>query len=158
VLRVTDELAGLAGWAAAEAERLRADARGRLHRAVNDLAALLEATRQIAAQTRQRLAGSTPDGASRRVSKTATPRPIAKGSLGKPVQSGHKGQVTDNDDGIVLDHTLEQGSLADAPQLAPAIAGSSSAPAAGPGPSPLTAATARRPSTTPCTSWACAPS
>jgi IS5 family transposase len=31
------------------------------------------------------------------------------------------GQVVDNDDGIVLDHTLEQGNPADAPQLAPAI-------------------------------------
>ena len=30
------------------------------------------------------------------------------------------GQVVDNDDGIVLDHTLEQGNPADAPQLAPA--------------------------------------
>ncbi len=37
--------------------------RGRLVRAVNDLAELLDATRQIAAQTRQRLAGTTPDGA-----------------------------------------------------------------------------------------------
>jgi hypothetical protein len=31
------------------------------------------------------------------------------------------GQVVDNDDGIGLDHTLEQGNPADAPQLAPAI-------------------------------------
>ena len=37
----------------------------------------------------------------------ADARPIAKGSLGKPVQFGYKGQVTDNDDGIVLYHTLE---------------------------------------------------
>ena len=64
-----------------------------------------------------------PAGATRRVSlHDADARPIAKGSLGKPVQFGYKGQVTDNDDGIVLDHALEQGNPADAPQLAPAIA------------------------------------
>ena len=48
-------------------------------------------------------------------------RPIAKGQLGKPVQFGYKAQVVDNEDGVVLDHTLEQGNPADAPQLAPAI-------------------------------------
>jgi IS5 family transposase len=149
VLRVTGELAGLAERAATETKRLLVNARralrrartkaarlaaaggrdaaagrrrGRLRRAVNDLAGLLDATRRIAAQARQRLAGSIPDGASRRVSlHDADARPIAKGSLGKPVQFGYKGQVTDNDDGVVLDHTLEQGNPADAPQLAPAI-------------------------------------
>lgn len=39
-----------------------------LVRAVNDLTELLNATRQIVAQTRQRVAGITSDGASRRVS------------------------------------------------------------------------------------------
>ena len=48
-------------------------------------------------------------------------RPIAKGQLGKPVQFGYKAQIVDNDDGVVLDHTLEQGNPADAPQLAPAV-------------------------------------
>ena len=150
VARVTGELAGLAERAAADARRLLANARralrraevkaaalaaaggrdpaagrrrGRLRRAVNDLAGLLEAAGRIAAQARQRLAGSMPAGAIRRVSlHDADARPIAKGSLGKPVQFGYKGQVTDNDDGIVLDHALEQGNPADAPQLAPAIA------------------------------------
>jgi transposase, IS5 family len=149
VLRITRELAGLAGRAAADAERLLANARralcraqrkaaglaaaggrdaaagrrrGRLRRAVNDLAELLEATRRIAAQTRQRLAGITPDGATRRVSlHDADARPIAKGRLGKPAGFGYKAQVTDNDDGIVAGHALEQGNPADAPQLAPAI-------------------------------------
>ena len=41
--------------------------RGRLVRAVNDLSNLLAATRRIAAQTRQRLSGTMPDGAARRV-------------------------------------------------------------------------------------------
>jgi transposase, IS5 family len=149
VARVTGELAGLAECAAAEARRLlanarralrRADAkaqalaaaglrdpaagrrRGRLRRAVSDLAGLLETTRQIAAQTRQRLAGTMPDGATRRVSlHEPDARPIAKGRLGKPVEFGYKAQVTDNDDGVVLDYAVEQGNPADGPQLAPAI-------------------------------------
>jgi transposase, IS5 family len=93
-----------------------------LARAVNDLTELLAATRQIVAQTRQRVAGITPHGATRRVSlHDGDARPIAKGRLGKPVEFGHKGQVVDNDDGIVLDHTVEQGNPPDAPQLAPAV-------------------------------------
>jgi IS5 family transposase len=57
-----------------------------LHRAVNDLSGLLEAMRRIAAQTRQRLSGATPPGATRRVSPhDSDARPIAKGRLGRPV-------------------------------------------------------------------------
>jgi IS5 family transposase len=121
VRRITGELAVLADRAAADAERLLANARRAL-RAVNDLTELLEVTRRVAAQTRQRLAGTTPDGATRRVSlHDGDARPIAKGRLGKPVEFGYKAQVVDNDDGIVLDHTLHQGNPADAAQLAPAI-------------------------------------
>lgn len=146
VLRqVTGELADLAEVAATQAQRLltnakrararaaqlRADGehdpatgrrRGRLVRAINDLTQLLNATRQIAAQTRQRLAGLTPAGATRRVSlHDADARPIAKGRLGKPVEFGYKAQLVDNDDGIVVDHTIEPGNPADAPRLAPAV-------------------------------------
>jgi IS5 family transposase len=149
VRRTTGELADLAEAAVRDAEQLVANAkravrrarakaqadrandksdpaagrrRGRLARAVNDLTELLEATRQIAAQTRQRLSGITPDGATRRVSlHDPDARPIAKGRLGKPVEFGHKAQLADNEDGVVLDHTVEQGNPADAPQLAPAI-------------------------------------
>ncbi len=149
VLRMTGELAGLAGRAAAEAQPLLANARralrragakaaalaaaglkdaaagrrrGRLRRAVNDLARLLQVTRTIAVQTRQRLAGDMPDGATRRVSlHDQDARPIAKGRLGKPVEFGYKAQVTDNDDGVVVDYAVEQGNPADGPQLAPAV-------------------------------------
>ena len=83
---------------------------------------LVAATRQIAAQTRQRMSGVTPNGATRRVSlHDPDARPIAKGRLGKPVEFGHKAQVVDNVDGVVLDYTVEQGNPADAPQLAPAV-------------------------------------
>jgi transposase, IS5 family len=147
--RMTGELAGLAGRAAAEARRLLANARralrraeakaaalaaarvhdaaagrrrARLRRAVNDLAELLEVTVTVAAQARQRLAGDMPAGASRRVSlHDRDARPIAKGRLGKPVEFGYKAQVTDNDDGIIVDYAVEQGNPADGPQLAPAM-------------------------------------
>ncbi len=149
VLTSTGELAELAETAARDAERLLVNAqravrrakaraaelrargehdaaagrrRGRLVRAVNDLAELLAATRQIVAQTRQRVAGHTPDGATRRISlHDGDARPIAKGRLGRPVEFGHKAQIIDNDDGIVLDHSVERGNPPDAPQLAPAV-------------------------------------
>jgi IS5 family transposase len=150
VKRKNDELADLAERAANDAERLLANAKravrkakadaarrktegrsdaaagsrqGRLVRAVNDLTKLLEATRKIAAQTRQRMAGTTPDGATRRVSlHDPDARPIRKGRLGKPVEFGHNAQVCDNVDGIVLDHDVQPGNPPDAPRLKPAVA------------------------------------
>ena len=103
--RITGELASLAKRAAADAllanalralRRAQAKAealdasgskdaaagrrRGRLRRAVNDLTELLKVTRRIAGQTRQRLSGSFPPGATRRVSlHDGDARPIAKG-------------------------------------------------------------------------------
>ena len=87
VARITGELAGLAERAAADAERLLVNARralrraqrtaadlaavggrdaaagrrrGRLRRAVDDLTGLVEATRRVAAQARQRIGGIIP--------------------------------------------------------------------------------------------------
>jgi IS5 family transposase len=149
VQRITGELADLAQATARDAHRLLVNARralrrardkaaqlaqagvrdaaagrrrGRLARAINDLSNLLEATATITEQARQRIAGITPDGASRVVGlHDRDARPIAKGRLGKPVEFGYKGQVVDNDDGIVVDHQLHVGNPADAPQLAAAI-------------------------------------
>jgi IS5 family transposase len=149
VQRITGELADLAQATARDAQRLLVNARralrrarvkaaelaaagvhdaaggrrrGRLARAVNDLSDLLAATERIVGQTRQRIAGTTPDGATRVVSlHDRQARPIAKGRLGKPVEFGYKGQVVDNDDGVVLDHDVQAGNPPDAPQLAPAI-------------------------------------
>ncbi|ABG99539.1 probable transposase (plasmid) [Rhodococcus jostii RHA1] len=149
VRRTTGELADLAETAATDAERLLTNAkhalrrartkatarkaqgehdgaagrrRGRLARAIDDLEDLVTATRQITAQTRQRLAGQTPDGATRRVSlHDPDARPIAKGRLGKPVEFGHKTQLVEGDDGVIVDHNVERGNPADAPQLAPAV-------------------------------------
>lgn len=149
VVATTGELADLAAKAVREAERLLTNAkaslrrarakaaaqkaegrhdaeagrrRGRLARAVDDLTELLDATRQVVAQTRQRLAGQVPDGATRRVSlHDPDARPIRKGRLGKPVEFGHKAQLVEGDDGVVVDYTVEQGNPPDAPQLLPAV-------------------------------------
>lgn len=104
VVRITGELAALADRAAADAGRLLTNARRALRRAATPRrrrpGPAAGATHQIAAQARQRVAGITPDGASRRVSlHDPDARPIAKGRLGKPVEFGHKAQVLDNEDG-----------------------------------------------------------
>ena len=91
-------------------------------RAVNDLTDLLDATRKIAAQTRQRIGGTTPDGATRESACTTRRPPDPKGRLGKPVEFGYKAQVVDNADGIVLDHDVDTGNPPDAPRLKPAVA------------------------------------
>lgn len=180
------DLAELAELAAAEADRLLAKAkralrrararasvangadsandaaagrrRGRLARAVNDLEDLLAATWQVAAQTRKRLAGQTPEGSTRRVSlHDSDARPIAKGRLGKPMEFGTKAQLVEGDDGVIVDHNLEAGTLPTGHNSLPQSNGSPSAPAARRARSPPTAATARSASRTTCTTWASRP-
>jgi IS5 family transposase len=132
--RVTGELADLAAKTAAEAiavlrngrralpKALTGRMRGRLRRALNDLATTVERTGKIVAQTRSRLAGQLPDSAVRLVSlHDPDARPIRKGRIDRPVEFGFKAQVTDNDDGIVLDYSVEYGAAPDGPQLAPAV-------------------------------------
>jgi transposase, IS5 family len=134
IRRATGQLADLAETTVAEAAavlrnghralRRVADgrARGRMRRALAELAATIVRTRRIAGQARTRLAGGTPDGASRLVSlHDPDARPIRKGRIDRPVEFGYKAQVVDNDDGIVLDHTVEPGAAPDAPQLVPAV-------------------------------------
>ena len=69
----------------------------------------VEATRQIAAQTRQRLVSRPrrrhPTGVSLH---DPDARPIAKGRLGKPVELGHKAQTVEHDDCVVAHHNVEQ--------------------------------------------------
>jgi IS5 family transposase len=133
VRRITGELAGIAEAAMAEAATVLRNAKralrtasgarkGRLHRAINDLDTLMGRTQRVVAQTRSRLAGVMPESAHRLVSlHDVDARPIRKGRLGKPVEFGYKAQIVDNADGVILDHTIEIGNPADAPQLAPAI-------------------------------------
>jgi transposase, IS5 family len=134
VRRITGELAGITEAAIVEATAVIGNARralrtatghrkGRLHRAINRLDALVGSAERVVAQTRSRLGGVMPESASRVVSlHDLDARPIRKGRLGKPVEFGYKAQIIDNADGIILDHTVEVGNPADAPQLVPAIA------------------------------------
>jgi IS5 family transposase len=134
IAKATAAVARLAQTSAHDAEAVLRNARralrtatgrraGRLRRAVNELAATIQVTTVVVAQARSRLAGVMPDSATRVVSlHDRDARPIVRGRLGKPVEFGYKAQVVDNADGIIVDHTVEQGNPADAPQLAPAIA------------------------------------
>jgi len=133
VKAINGEIAGIALAAVHDARAVARNARRGLRRAADTatakpaaLIAELERTallvERIAAQTRIRLAGEIPDGATRIVSfHDPDARPIAKGRLGRPVEFGFKAQIVDNADGIVLDHTVELGNPPDAPMLAPAI-------------------------------------
>ena len=133
VRRITGELADLAQAAMREAADVIRNAtraarhatgqrRGQLRRALDDLATIVERTARVVAQTRSRLSAVMPESATRLVSlHDPDARPISKGRLGIPVEFGYKAQIVDNDDGIVLDHNVEIGNPADAPQLAPAI-------------------------------------
>ena len=134
VRRITGELAGITQAAMREAAAVIRNARralrgasghrkGRLHRAINNLDALVGRAERVVAQTRSRLAGVMPESASRLVSlHDVDARPIRKGRLGKPVEFGYKAQIIDNADGVILDHNVEVGNPPDAPQLAPAVA------------------------------------
>jgi transposase, IS5 family len=134
IRRVTGELADLAEQAAAQAAAVVRDGRravpkalsgrvrGRLRRALSELAVTIERTATIVAQARTRLAGQTPTGATRLVSlHDPDARPIRKGRIDRPVEFGYKAQVADNDDGVILDYSVEYGAAPDGPQLAPAI-------------------------------------
>ena len=134
IRRVTGELAGLAEEAAAQAaavlrngrralpKAISGRVRGRLARALDELVVIIERTAKVVAQARTRMAGQVPDSATRLVSlHDPDARPIRKGRIDRPVEFGYKAQVTDNDDGIILDYTVEYGAVPDGPQLAPAI-------------------------------------
>jgi IS5 family transposase len=120
-LAINAEMAAIASTAVKEARWVAANARASLRRLgdaapgtlvaiADDLELTASRVEQIAAQTRQRIAGTTPDA-----------RPIRKGRLGKPVEFGYKAQVVDNEDGVVVDHNVEMGNPPDAPMLVPAI-------------------------------------
>jgi transposase, IS5 family len=134
ISRVTGELVALAETTAAQAaavlrngrravpDALSGRMRGRLRRALGELAVTIERTATIVTQARTRLAGQMPDGATRLVSlHDPDARPIRKGRIDRPVEFGYKAQVSDNDDGIVVDYAVECGAVPDGPQLAPAI-------------------------------------
>jgi transposase, IS5 family len=134
VLGITGELADIAERAVAEARAVICNARrglarrggqvsGKAAALIADLQKTADLVEAVVAQTRLRLAGEIPDGATRVVSlHDGDARPIRKGRLGKPVEFGYKAQVVDNADGVVVDHALVKGNPPDAPMLRPAIA------------------------------------
>ena len=83
---------------------------------------ILERAGRVVAQTRLRLSGTTPDGATRIVSlHDPEARPIVKGRLGKPIEFDYYAQVIDNADGIVVDHSVHVGNPRDDGLLVPAV-------------------------------------
>jgi transposase, IS5 family len=134
VLVITGELAVIAMATVGEARAVAVNARralarrgvtagGKLAAIISQLEQTAAAVEQIAAQTRARLAGEIPDGATRVVSlHDLDARPIRKGRLGRPVEFGYKAQVADNVDGVVVDYVVVKGNPPDAPMLVPAIA------------------------------------
>jgi transposase, IS5 family len=124
VCRVTGELADPAEqrrrrplWCCATAspaaKALSGPVRGRLRRALGELAVTIERAQRIVARAGAVWRGRPPerDPAGRLHDPDA--RPIRKGRIDKPVEFGYKAQVVDNDDGIVLDYTVECGNVAD---------------------------------------------
>ena len=99
IARATGDLADLAQTAAAQAaavlrngrravrRALSGRVRGRLPRALGELAVAIERTATVAAQARSRLAGQMPDGATRLVSlHDPDAWPIRKGRIDRPVE------------------------------------------------------------------------
>jgi transposase, IS5 family len=133
VLELTGELADIAEQAVAEARAVARNARrglarrgkqasGKARALIDDLERTAGLMERMVAQTRLRLSGQVPDGATRVVSlHDADARPIRKGRLGIPVEFGYKAQVVDNSDGVVVDHVVVKGNPPDAPMLKPAI-------------------------------------
>jgi IS5 family transposase len=133
VLALTGDMAAIAEATLADAVAVARNARRKLEsmapavsgqavRTLIDLEEMIGRVGQVIDQTRARLAGTMPDGATRIVSlHDPDARPIRKGRLGKPVEFGYKAQVVDNADGVVVDYHIMMGNPADAPLLAPAI-------------------------------------
>jgi IS5 family transposase len=134
VMAITAEMVTIAEAALADNAAVIRNARRKLHaaggrtsRQASAVLAELERTAsllgKVVAQTRIRVSGGMPDGASRVVSyHDPDARPIAKGRIGKPVEFGYKAQIVDNADGLIVDYQVLIGNPSDAPLLAPAIA------------------------------------
>jgi IS5 family transposase len=132
VLAITAELTDLAEATITEARSVAVNARrtlrrrggggGRILRALTEIDTVTGRLERVVAQSRIRVAGEIPDGATRVVSlHDGDARPIRKGRLGKPIEFGYKAQVADNVDGIIVDHVVAIGNPVDAPMLVPAV-------------------------------------
>jgi IS5 family transposase len=133
VIAITAEMVTVAEAALADSAGIIRNARRKLNtmgekasaEAVAKLAEL-EATAavlaKVIAQTRIRVTGGMPDGATRVVDyHDPDARPIAKGRIGRPVEFGYKAQIVDSSEGIIIDHEVILGNPSDAPLLVPSI-------------------------------------
>ena len=133
VKAINGEMATIAATAVVDARRVASNAARSLRQAgteasgkalalVAELQETADLLERVVAQTRLRLSGQTPDGATRIVSlHDPDARPIAKGRLGRPVEFGYKAQMVDNADGIVLDYHVVIGNPGDATLLLGAV-------------------------------------
>ena len=129
----TAELAGLAEHAVADAARVARNARrqlaragsratGKLARLVSELETTIGRTQQVIGQTRTRLAGQTPDGATRLVSlHDPDAAPSSKDAWASRWSSATRPRPPTTPNGVVLDYLVQVGNPADAPLLAPAV-------------------------------------
>jgi transposase, IS5 family len=166
ISRVSGELAGLAETTAAEAaavlrngrraagHALSGRMRGRLRRALDELAVTIERTATIVTQIRTRLAGQMPDGATRLVSlHDPGARPIRKGRTGPSRRgSGTKPRSPATTTASSWTTPWNAAPPRTARSWCPPSNGSPGAPARYPARSPPTAATARPPSSVTCRS------
>jgi IS5 family transposase len=132
-LAITAQMADIAEAALAEARQVAANARRGVRRAgegasgkarakLVELETLISRLEKVVAQTRLRVAGGTPEAATRLVSlHDPDARPIKKGRLGKPVEFGYLAHVVDNVEGVVVDHSVHVGNPPEGPLLAPSI-------------------------------------
>lgn len=132
-LAITAQMADIAEAALGEARQVAANARRGIRRAgdgasgkarakLAELETLIGRLEKVVAQTRLRVAGGTPESATRLVSlHDPDARPIKKGRLGKPVEFGYLGQVVDNPDGVIVDHSQHVGNPPEGPLLGPSI-------------------------------------
>jgi IS5 family transposase len=132
-MAITAQMADIAEASVTQARLVAANARrgirrggdqasGKAKAKLAELEVLIDRLEVVIAQTRTRVAGDMPDSATRLVSlHDPDARPIKKGRIGKPVEFGYLGQVVDNVDGVVVDHSLHIGNPPDGPLLAPAL-------------------------------------
>jgi len=117
-MAINARMARIASEAVREARRVAANARRSLRRLgdsappkLESVALGLELTAErvarVARQTRQRLAGNVPDGATRLVSlHDPDARPIRKGRLGKPVEFGYKALCRHRHNAFTAEHPV----------------------------------------------------
>ena len=133
IARVTGELADLAKTAAAEAAAVLRNGRpalpavlsqrmrGRLRRALDELAETIGRAATIVAHTRSRLGGQFPDSATRRVRLHDGDARDPQGAHRPALEFGYKARVIDNDDGVIMDFASRPAILRTLPSSPPAI-------------------------------------